>query len=194
MFSTGQKSKMYLVSASIAVVVLTFYKVHETFYSPTNGSKTSSRRACVDMMSIGDVVHFVRVLSRPTSDTNDIAERIERVLARFPPDEHVMRRLSVFQQRLVGQGGEQEFCVVTVFMIANVCIEEGRCRPLPLRRTNSISVKKSDVPNKTNETRQHGTMECHGGRVPCRWPPRILDALGTHQGSQTSAPQREFHS
>ena len=128
---------MYLVVALI-LTPLTLYQVHQTFQSSYRSSKTSLRRACVDMMSIDDVVHFVRTLSHPTSNTNEITERIERVLARFPPDEHVMRRLSTFQQRLVGQGGEQEFCVVTVFMIACVCIEGGRCRSSSLKRTNSL--------------------------------------------------------
>lgn len=128
---------MYLVAASI-LAPLTFYQVHQTFHSFHRSSRASLRRACVDMISIDDVVHFVRILSRPTSDTNEITERIERVLVRFPPDECVMRRLSTFQQRLVGQGGEQEFCVVTVFMIACACIEAGECRPLPMKRTNSL--------------------------------------------------------
>ena len=128
---------MYLVAASI-LAPLTFYQVYQSLHSFHHGSKASSRRACVDMMSIDDVVHFVRMLSGPTSDTNELTERIERVLARFPPDEHVMRRLSTFQQRLVGHGGEREFCVVTVFMIACVCIEAGGCRPLLPTRTNSL--------------------------------------------------------
>ena len=129
---------MYLVAASI-LAPLTFYQVHKSLRTFHHDSRASSQRVCVDMMSINDVVHFVRMLSRPTSDTNELTERIERVLTRFPPDEYVMRRLSTFQQRLVGQGGEREFCVVTVFMIACVCIGAGGCRPLPLKRTNSLS-------------------------------------------------------
>ena len=185
---------MYAVLVSVLLPLL-MYQMHRTFFrDPRRWSVSVRRRACVDVMSSDDAVHLVRSLSSATSDTNEIAERVERTLRRFPPDERVMRRLSTFQQRVHGEGGEREFCVVTVFMIASLCIGDGVHRPLPPRRTNSLLHANQHGTKQDDETREHGTVDRGRGRLHPGRASGVLDALDTHSEAQPAASKHKFHS
>ena len=132
---------MYFAITSM-LLPLTIYHAFQSFLRDvlTHGGNVTivQYRTCVDMMSINDPIRLVRCVSSHTSSTTEITERVERILRLFPPDEQIMRNLSMFQQKVRGEGGEREFCVVTVFAIATLCIQNGIHRPSPPRRTNSF--------------------------------------------------------
>lgn len=81
------------------------------------------RRTIVDADDAESVEALVRVLER--GDGGDaLAERLSRVLHTFPPDERVMRRLSLLQQAHEGEGSSREFCVTTMYAIATDVLNE----------------------------------------------------------------------
>ena len=178
---------MYTILASL-LFPLTMYTIHQAWLQMyTRQRMVSRRRACVDIINIDDAIRLVRALSQPTSDANFITERVDSVLRRFPPDEYIMRRLSMFQQDVTGEGGEREFCIVTVFMIASLCIEDGIHRPLHPRRTNSLPM--SFLSTKHRD----GNMECRRGYAPHGGTSEILHKVGTHSATQTASSQCEFY-
>ena len=65
-----------------------------------------------------DVVKLVRRLAKAHTPIDNLAELLEDLWAVFPPNEHIMRNLSLMHQRLEGQGGEEEFCTALVHSTA----------------------------------------------------------------------------
>ena len=72
----------------------------------------------VDARDVASVEALVRSQDRGDG-TDALAARLAAVFRAFPPDEGVMRRLSVMQQRHEGEGGLREFCVATVYAVAS---------------------------------------------------------------------------
>lgn len=83
----------------------------------------------IDCCNEHDVVALVRALDR-RDGVDRLAPRVMRLFYAFPPDERVLRRLSLMQQRLAGVGDEREFCVVLLFSLAmqHVCEHPHRVR------------------------------------------------------------------
>ena len=72
----------------------------------------------VDAVTMADVVCLVRRLDRGLG-MDDLAERLERTLKRFPPTDRVKQRLRSMLETVCGSRGEEEFCVVLMGTIAN---------------------------------------------------------------------------
>lgn len=95
------------------------------------------RGTLVDGWDLADVRALVRGLARAGADGDELASRLDRLLRRFPPDEPVMRRLSRLQQAVAGRGDEDEFCVLTVYVLATEVLCTGPARQTPPRRARS---------------------------------------------------------
>ena len=76
---------------------------------------------CIDAPSPDVVINFVRRINR-ADGADKLAERLERVYERFPPRENSLRRLSLFQQMFEKEGGEREFCITIVYVIASMSV------------------------------------------------------------------------
>ena len=103
-------------------------------------AKRSSRRTCLDVEDGTDAVALVRRLTGTRSDASELADRLDRLYRRFPPNEAMMRRLSMLQQRVRGRGDEEEFCVVTIFIVASLVLGRDP-HPKPLSVTSSPPVQ-----------------------------------------------------
>ena len=64
------------------------------------------------------VQELVERVAQANDDVDAIADKLLKLFIRFPPSEVQMRRLSMMQQDLVNTGGRQEFCLVTVYVVA----------------------------------------------------------------------------
>ena len=84
----------------------------------------------VDAPDADTAVALVRALDRGDG-ADALVERLARVLETFPPDERVMRRLSLMQQACQGEGGLREFCVTTVYAVATEVCSRPLKRPSP---------------------------------------------------------------
>ena len=80
------------------------------------GGDGAPPRTLLDAPSVDAVVDLVRRADGGRGG-DDLARRLARLYARFPPDEPTLRRLSVLQQRHA-DGGERAFCCATVYAIA----------------------------------------------------------------------------
>ena len=72
----------------------------------------------IDAHSISDVKAFVRSQERGDG-CGALVNRIDRIFRTFVPEETTMRRLSILQQMYSGNGNDDEFCVLTVYVIAS---------------------------------------------------------------------------
>lgn len=86
-----------------------------------------SQLTLMDAPDAASVVRLVRLADRGQG-ADDLVERLDRFFSRFPPDEKIMRRLSLMQQACQGCGDLHEFCVTCVYMVAT----EVLCHPLPM--------------------------------------------------------------
>lgn len=53
------------------------------------------------------------------SDGDALALKLHRLFETFPPDERVLRRLSLAEQRTRGTGGLEDFCATSVYSVAS---------------------------------------------------------------------------
>jgi len=178
--------------AALPTLAWAWYYYHRRRTAPRAWRHVGTATCCLDAASIEDAVVLVRRCAGGASDACAIAERLERVYDRFPPDERLLRRLSTFQQLVEGEGGEREFCVVTVYMIASLCAArappgtrrvERIARSLPSRRTKHIQGSNH---TKHNASRRHGAVVGEGGRPPVEGRDRVLSELGPGAKAQTA--------
>lgn len=63
--------------------------------------------------------------------TDALAERLYGLFELFPPEEALLQRLSLLQQRVAGTGGRVEFCATTAYMAAMAAVAQGHVRVRP---------------------------------------------------------------
>ena len=78
----------------------------------------------VDASCAESVERLVRTVDRGTG-CDELLGALYKLLSSFPPDELCMRRLSLMQQSLQGEGGTREFCVTTVYGVALDVLNDG---------------------------------------------------------------------
>lgn len=120
--------------------------------------RAAARRRCtgtlVDAVDVDDVVRLVRIGCGRRGGSEHLVTTIVRLLMTFLPNERVLRRLSLMQQRVAGSGGREEYAVLTVFALAQEMAPDlpryaARAPYVALRRCNSTPcfAKRSVVPS-----------------------------------------------
>lgn len=92
---------------------------------------TPLKRICgtvVDAHTVECVEKLV-LLADAGKGTDDMLQRLERLLRVFLPNERIMRRLSLMQQSHEGSGNAQEFCILCVYMVAMEILMSERILP-----------------------------------------------------------------
>ena len=84
----------------------------------------AARRTLLDAGDAPSVVRLVRALDAGDG-ADGLAERLARLLGRLPPDEPLMRRLSVLHQAHAREGGAVDFCASLVYMVATEVVLRG---------------------------------------------------------------------
>lgn len=140
----------YLALAATSFAGLWYYAVHKGVKSKLFSGTWTSQQSCdsydtlVDMRSIVRVRELVSAVVTDGDDTDAMATRLERLLRHFPPDEFVMRRLSLMQQKVSGRSDADEFCVTLVFSVAMLCCATSAKhvasskKPVSLLRSQSV--------------------------------------------------------
>ena len=83
--------------------------------------RTHVRGTVLDVVTADDAVALVRAIDRG-GGTDDVADRLARLYETFPPDERLMRRLSILQQAHQGQNGIHDFSITLVYVVATEAI------------------------------------------------------------------------
>jgi hypothetical protein len=83
------------------------------------------------------VLRLVRTVGKDSAPTEALLDRLESILARFPPSERVMQRLSLMQQAHDRAGDEVEFALVCMQMAAWRVLLDGPRRRRPRRRRSA---------------------------------------------------------
>ena len=138
-FFTSHSYHMYspAVAAASAVTAALLYRI-----VPRPSPCPVPPRTLLDAASVDGVVTLVKRLSHPDRNADELSRRLERLYTRFPPREHALRRLSLFQQSHVGRHDEREYCIVLVYVIAMLCVPASH----PLQRhASSCSAPPSPV-------------------------------------------------
>lgn len=107
---------------------LLWWRVHGTplFFLPSRSSQP--RGTLVDAFCVEDVVRLVRLMDRGAG-VDDLAERMEKLLKTFPPTDAVRRRLRDMLDTVLGSGGEEEFCVMLLFVLSSKDVPTGSPPP-----------------------------------------------------------------
>lgn len=71
----------------------------------------------MDVGSIQDCVELVRKIGNNGGDADEISTKLESLFARFPPDDEVLQRVSLYQQQCSQTGMEEEFCTTLLFVV-----------------------------------------------------------------------------
>ena len=79
-------------------------------------------KTVVDVFDEYDAVRFIKLIASNSTNGDTLADRVFRLLERFPPSEQQMQQMSMSQQRLQGLGNEAEFCITIVFSIAMLVV------------------------------------------------------------------------
>lgn len=79
-------------------------------------------KTVVDVFDEHDAVRFVKLVASNSTNGDTLADRVFRLLERFPPSEQQMQQMSMSQQRMQGLGNEAEFCITIVFSIAMLVV------------------------------------------------------------------------
>lgn len=79
-------------------------------------------KTVVDVFDEYDAVRFVKLVASHSTNGDTLADRVFRLLERFPPSEQQMQQMSMSQQRMQGLGNEAEFCITIVFSIAMLVV------------------------------------------------------------------------
>ena len=103
----------------------------------------------VDAWDMTDVCALVRSQARVNTSAEQLSVNLERVLRTFPPDEMVMRRLSTLQQSVAGRGNEDEYCILTVYILAMDVLTTTPLRSFP-KRTRSAPTSRSKKKRRIN--------------------------------------------
>ena len=85
----------------------------------------------MDVPSIACGRRLVRLMEHGDG-ADGIAQRLESLFQVFPPDEKTMRRISLYHQMCERTGGEDEFCMAMLHVVATACIQMGYTRPPPV--------------------------------------------------------------
>jgi hypothetical protein len=96
---------------------------------PSPDDPTLRGLTLVDAPSPADVERLVRLLDRGDG-ADELAVRLEQLYHTFPPDERVLRRLSLAQQAAARTGGAREYCLTLVYVVATESVLS-RLPPLP---------------------------------------------------------------
>lgn len=97
------------------------------------GGSVRGAGTLLDAADATSVVRLVRLLSSHDGGADELADRLTRLFAHLPPDEYLMRRLSLLHQRQ-GDGGEADFCVALVYMTATESLLRGHSTTTTRRR------------------------------------------------------------
>jgi len=100
----------------------------------TVSSTSNTVGTLVDAYTPESVEALIRILDRGKG-ADDLAQRVERLLQTFPPDERMLRRLSLMQQKYQGLGNAREYSVTLLFAIAMLSTP---VNPPTLKRTFSV--------------------------------------------------------
>ena len=163
---------MYMAVASSMVSLVLLWR-HMRTPHPREGT---THRVLTEVRTAPDAVRLVRRLSTPSTTTEALAERLERLFLHLPPTEATMRALSQLQQRHEGEGGESEYCVALVFSIAIVSL----CLSLPPRRAEHCRTPRShpealdlaDMRGRAAARRAPPRRKTHSCPPPLRAAPR----------------------
>lgn len=129
-------SVMAVAVPAVAVPAVWWYRHRRPTRPEAAGAAPGVEVAVVvDAVDLASVRRLVRMCERGDG-TDGLADRMWRLYDTFPPTPRTVSRLLVLHGEHDGQGGEDEFCIVSVLGVARLHAETARPR---LRR----SVRKS---------------------------------------------------
>lgn len=116
-------------------------------FSPSLLPPRSRLRTMLDAPSPDEVERLVSLLARGEDVGGDsLADKVHSLYSAFPPDEGVMRRLSLFQQSCQGTGGRREYSLSLVYCVAMQVLTSLPPPPsLPPKRSSSFPLHSSSI-------------------------------------------------
>lgn len=102
-------------------------------------------KTVVDVDDIHEVERLVR-FADSGNGIDDLMDRLTRIMERFPPNEEIMQRLSLMQQKYMGTGNLKEFCITCVYIVAmEVVVRKARARMCRIRSTPCVKNSAMDI-------------------------------------------------